>query len=167
MFFVAFLSWFAFPPLIPDAIKSDLHLSVAQVANSNIVALVATLTIRLFVGPFVDQYGPRKVMAAILIFSAIPSGLAGTVHNASSLYVLRFFIGIVGATSLRHPTRARLGLRPSLTRIVWEPQMLWLEDGVCVLSSRSLSPADAFMRLGNMGLFYHRLGLTILLKSSS
>ena len=99
MFFVAFLSWFAFPPLIPDAIKSDLHLSVAQVANSNIVALVATLTIRLFVGPFVDQYGPRKVMAAILIFGAIPSGLAGTMHNASSLYVLRFFIGIVGATS--------------------------------------------------------------------
>ena len=41
--------------------------------------------------------------------------------------------------------------------------MLWLEDGVCVLSSRSLSPADAFMRLGSMGLFYHRLGLTILL----
>ena len=98
MFFVAFLSWFAFPPLILDAIKSDLHLSVAQVADSNIVALVATLAVRLFVGPFVDQYGPRKVMAAILIFGAIPSGLAGTVHNASSLYVLHFFIGIVGTT---------------------------------------------------------------------
>lgn len=97
-FFVAFLSWFAFPPLIPDAIKSDLHLSAAQVANSNIVALVATLAVRLFVGPLVDQYGPRKVMAAILILGAIPSGLAGTAHNASSLYVLRFFIGLLGAT---------------------------------------------------------------------
>jgi len=60
-----------------------------------------------------------------------------------------------------HSSHARPGLRPSLTRIAWEPQMLWLEDGVCVRSLRCLSPADAFIRLGNMGLvLYHRLGLT-------
>ncbi|KAF8805920.1 putative high affinity nitrate transporter protein 2 [Phlegmacium glaucopus] len=97
-FFVAFLSWFAFPPLIPDAIKSDLKLSNAQVANSNIVALAATLVVRVIVGPLVDHYGPRKVMASLLILGAIPSGLAGTAHSANTLYVLRFFIGILGAT---------------------------------------------------------------------
>jgi MFS transporter, NNP family, nitrate/nitrite transporter len=32
-------------------------------------------------------------MAAILAIGAIPSGLAGTVHNASGLYTIRFFIG--------------------------------------------------------------------------
>jgi NNP family nitrate/nitrite transporter-like MFS transporter len=37
-------------------------------------------------------------MACLLILGAIPSGLAGTAHNAETLYVLRFFIGILGAT---------------------------------------------------------------------
>ncbi|KAF9480636.1 putative high affinity nitrate transporter [Pholiota conissans] len=97
-FFVAFLSWFAFPPLIPDAIKSDLHLTTAQVGNSNITALTATLFMRIIVGPLVDKYGPRKVMAYLLILGAIPSGLAGTANSAQSLYILRFFIGILGAT---------------------------------------------------------------------
>jgi MFS transporter, NNP family, nitrate/nitrite transporter len=97
-FFVAFLSWFAFPPLIPDAIKSDLHLTNAQVGNSNIIALTSALLARIVVGPMVDRYGPRKVMAWLLIFGAIPSGLAGLAHNAQSFYVLRFFIGILGAT---------------------------------------------------------------------
>ncbi|KAF8641372.1 hypothetical protein AX16_009993 [Volvariella volvacea WC 439] len=97
-FFVAFLSWFAFPPLMPEAIKADLKLTNAQVANSNVIALTATLVVRVFVGPLVDHFGPRKVMAALLIIGAIPSGLAGTAHNAETLYVLRFFIGILGAT---------------------------------------------------------------------
>jgi len=97
-FFVAFLSWFAFPPLIPEAIKEDLKLTNAQVANSNIVALCATLIVRLVTGPLVDSYGPRKVMAALLVIGAIPSGLAGTAHDATSLYILRFFIGILGGT---------------------------------------------------------------------
>ena len=97
-FFVAFLSWFAFPPLIPEAISSDLHLTTAQVGNSNIIALSSTLLARIAVGPMVDRYGPRKVMAWLLILGAIPSGLAGVAHNAQSFYVLRFFIGILGAT---------------------------------------------------------------------
>jgi MFS transporter, NNP family, nitrate/nitrite transporter len=96
-FFVAFLSWFAFPPLFPEAIKSDLKLTTAQVANSNVLALTATILVRIVVGPLVDRYGPRKVMAGILVLGAIPSGLAGTAHNATTLYVLRFFIGILGA----------------------------------------------------------------------
>ncbi|KAJ7659074.1 nitrate/nitrite porter, partial [Mycena polygramma] len=97
-FFVAFLSWFAFPPLIPDAIKGDMKLTQVEIANSNIVALVATLLVRVVCGPLVDRYGPRKVMAGLLVLGAIPSGLAGTAHNAQTLYVLRFFIGILGGT---------------------------------------------------------------------
>ncbi|KAF5357220.1 hypothetical protein D9756_006369 [Leucocoprinus leucothites] len=97
-FFVAFLSWFAFPPLIPDAIASDLSLTDDQIANSNIVALAATLIVRGLAGPLVDHWGPRKVMAAILLIGAIPSGLAGTANSAGALYALRFFIGILGAT---------------------------------------------------------------------
>lgn len=62
-------------------------------ANSNIIALLATLLVRFFVGPFVDRYGPRKVMASLLLVGAIPSGLAGTANSANALYAIRFFIG--------------------------------------------------------------------------
>jgi NNP family nitrate/nitrite transporter-like MFS transporter len=97
-FFVAFLSWFAFSPLIPDVIKTDLKLTSEQVGNSNIVSLCSTLIIRMISGPLVDRYGPRKVMAGLLIMGAIPSGLAGTISTANGLYIVRFFIGILGAT---------------------------------------------------------------------
>ncbi|KDE09326.1 hypothetical protein MVLG_00642 [Microbotryum lychnidis-dioicae p1A1 Lamole] len=97
-FFVAFLSWFAFPPLIPEAIKTDLKLTTAQIGNSNITALASTLGVRLIMGPFVDRFGPRKVMAALLLLGAIPSGLAGTITDYKGLYIIRFFIGILGAT---------------------------------------------------------------------
>ncbi|KAG6371835.1 nitrate transporter [Boletus reticuloceps] len=92
------LSWFAFAPLIPDAIKQDLKLTPAQIGNSNVVALCATLLVRVLAGPLIDQYGPRKVMAGLLFLGAIPSGLAGTVYTANGLYVIRFFIGILGGT---------------------------------------------------------------------
>ncbi|KAG2142480.1 major facilitator superfamily domain-containing protein [Suillus clintonianus] len=97
-FFVAFLSWFAFSPLIPDVIKTDLKLTSAEVGNSNIISLCSTLIVRVISGPLVDRYGPRKVMAGLLIIGAIPSGLAGTVSTVNGLYIVRFFIGILGGT---------------------------------------------------------------------
>ncbi|GAA5999897.1 hypothetical protein JCM10207_005961 [Rhodosporidiobolus poonsookiae] len=97
-FFVAFLSWFAFPPLIPEAIKADLKLTTEQIGNSNIIALLATLVCRFAFGPLVDRFGPRYTMAAILVLGAIPSGLAGTISSAGGLYAVRFFIGLLGAT---------------------------------------------------------------------
>ena len=78
------------------------------------VSLCATLVVRVIAGPLVDRsyrstyvrtfltsipgYGPRKVMAGLLVLGAIPSGLAGTAHTANGLYLVRFFIGILGAT---------------------------------------------------------------------
>ncbi|KDQ57179.1 hypothetical protein JAAARDRAFT_58646 [Jaapia argillacea MUCL 33604] len=97
-FFVAFFSWFAFAPLIPESIKSDLKLTPEQIGNSNVVSLVSTLLVRLVVGPLVDRYGPCKVMASLLVLGGIPSGLAGTVTTANGLYVIRFFISILGGT---------------------------------------------------------------------
>ena len=103
-------------------------------------------------------------MAAILILGAIPSGLAGTAHNASSLYVLRFFIGILGATFV--PCQA-------WTSSFFDKNCVGTANalvggwGMCPFLEKFFPPADAFMRLGNMGLVYHRLGLTIVLNSSS
>jgi len=97
-FLIAFLAWYAFPPLLSDAIKHDLKLSQNEIANSNIIALTATLLVRLVAGPACDAIGPRKTFAACLLIGAIPSVLAGTIHNAMGLYFIRFFVGILGGS---------------------------------------------------------------------
>ncbi|TKY89981.1 hypothetical protein EX895_001279 [Sporisorium graminicola] len=97
-FFVAFLSWFAFSPLMPEAVKADLKLSNSQVTHANMASLGGTAILRLIAGPACDRFGPRKVMAALLILGAIPSGLAALVTSAGGLYTVRFFISILGAT---------------------------------------------------------------------
>lgn len=51
-------------------------------------------------------------MAGLLIVGAIPSGLAGTVHSAQGLYVIRFFIGMFMKSGclLFHVNRTCLGI---------------------------------------------------------
>lgn len=97
-FLIAFWSWYAFPPLMSITIKKDLKLSQNEVANSNIIALTATLLVRLLAGPACDRFGPRYTFAGCLLLGAIPTALAGTVQNATGLMVLRFFIGILGGS---------------------------------------------------------------------
>ncbi|KAK4043670.1 major facilitator superfamily domain-containing protein [Parachaetomium inaequale] len=97
-FMIAFWAWYTFPPLLTHTIKYDLHLTPVEVANSNIVSLCATLLVRLVAGPLCDQFGPRKVFGGLLLVGSIPLGLAPLVHNATGLYVSRFFIGILGGS---------------------------------------------------------------------
>ena len=95
-FFVAFWSWYAFPPLLTETIKADLNLSQAEVANSNILALAAALIVRLVAGLACDRFGARWTFASILMLGATPTALAGTVTTHSGLIALRFFVGILG-----------------------------------------------------------------------
>jgi len=95
---VAFLSWYAFPPLTPKTLKTDLKLTTNDIANANVAALSATLLVRFVAGPLCDYFGPRKVFAGILFAGAIPTALAGTVSNATGLIIIRFFVGVLGAT---------------------------------------------------------------------
>ena len=95
-------------------IAKDLNLSQVDVANSNILALLATyvfthcrleldlyslrLLVRLVAGPSCDRFGPRYTFAGCLLAGAIPTALAGAVYNKSGLLALRFFIGILGGS---------------------------------------------------------------------
>ncbi|KAJ5351444.1 hypothetical protein N7452_000418 [Penicillium brevicompactum] len=97
-FMVAFLSWYAFPPLLTVTIKQDLHMTQQDVANSNIVALLATLVVRFIAGPLCDRYGPRLVFVGLLLCGAIPTSMAGLVTTPKGLIALRFFVGILGGT---------------------------------------------------------------------
>ncbi|UKZ69550.1 uncharacterized protein TrAtP1_010556 [Trichoderma atroviride] len=103
-FFVAFLSWFAFSPLVPEVVKADLNLTQDQVTNSNLASLGGTALVRLIAGPACDKFGPRKVLASLLILGAIPSGLAALVTNIEGLETVRFFISILGGSFV--PTQA-------------------------------------------------------------
>ncbi|MDI1490244.1 MAG: hypothetical protein OHK93_001444 [Ramalina farinacea] len=97
-FFIAFWSWYAFPPLLTVTIKNDLNLSHADIANSNILGLVATLLVRLGAGSACDRFGPRWTFATILLIGAIPTALAGTVTTPAGVIAVRFFVGILGGS---------------------------------------------------------------------
>jgi MFS transporter, NNP family, nitrate/nitrite transporter len=79
-------------------IKKDLHLSAAQVANSNIVSLVSTFFLRFLAGPLCDQFGSKNVYASLILLGCLPIGLAPLVKDVTGLYISRFFIGVLGAT---------------------------------------------------------------------
>ncbi|KAL2868794.1 MFS transporter [Aspergillus lucknowensis] len=97
-FMVAFLSWYAFPPLLSVTIKQDLSMSQNDVANSNIVALLGTFVMRFVAGPLCDRFGPRLVFVGLLLCGSIPTAMAGLVTSPQGLIALRFFVGILGAT---------------------------------------------------------------------
>ncbi|RMZ80886.1 hypothetical protein DV737_g2731, partial [Chaetothyriales sp. CBS 132003] len=97
-FFVAFWSWYAFPPLLHDTIQADLNLTKIDVANSNIIALCATLLVRLIAGPCCDRFGPRWTFVGTLVIGSIPTFLAGTCYTKSQLFACRFFVGILGGS---------------------------------------------------------------------
>lgn len=69
-----------------------------QVANSNIVSLVATLLLRFATGPLCDLFGARRVFVGLLLVGCLPVGLAPLVRSAGGLYTARFFLGVLGAT---------------------------------------------------------------------
>lgn len=97
-FFIAFWSWYAFPPLMTVTIRKELSMTTADVGNSNIAALTGTLLVRFLAGPACDKWGPRYTYIGILALGAIPTAMSGLVRNVSGLIALRFFVGILGGT---------------------------------------------------------------------
>lgn len=97
-FFIAFWSWYAFPPLLVMTIRQDLQLTQTDIANSNLLAVVMTFLVRLGAGSACDKFGPRWTFVVLLLAGAIPTALAGTVTTPNGLIVIRFFVGILGGT---------------------------------------------------------------------
>ena len=77
-------------PQLSVTIKQDLKMTQEDVANSNIVALLATLLVRLIAGPLCDRFGPRLVFVGLLLCGAIPTAMAGLVTTPKGLIALRF-----------------------------------------------------------------------------
>jgi NNP family nitrate/nitrite transporter-like MFS transporter len=96
-FFVCFFGWFGIAPLMPT-IREDLGLTKAQVGNTIIAAVSATIIARLIIGRLCDTWGPRKTYTALLVLGAIPVMGVGFAESYSSFLLFRLAIGVIGAS---------------------------------------------------------------------
>jgi NNP family nitrate/nitrite transporter-like MFS transporter len=96
-FFMCFFGWFGLAPLMPT-IREDLGLSKAQVGNTLIAAVSATIIARLIIGRLCDTWGPRKTYTALLVLCSIPVYLVGLSHSYETFLLFRLAIGIIGAS---------------------------------------------------------------------
>lgn len=96
-FFVAFFTWFAISPLLPE-IKASLNLSHREIWMSNIFSSAGTVICRVIVGPLNDRFGARWVMATTLVVSSIPVMATGLVNSSAELSILRLITGIAGSS---------------------------------------------------------------------
>ena len=96
-FFACFFGWFGLAPLMP-AIRADLGLTKAQVGNTVIAAVSATILARLLIGRLCDTWGPRKTYTALLLVCSIPVFLVGLAKSYETFLLFRFAIGVIGAS---------------------------------------------------------------------
>ncbi|MEO6455536.1 MAG: MFS transporter, partial [Ginsengibacter sp.] len=96
-FFVCFFGWFGIAPLMPT-IRADLGLTKAQVGNTIIAAVSATIIARLLIGRLCDTWGPRKTYTVLLLIGAIPVSCVGLAHDYTTFLFFRLAIGVIGAS---------------------------------------------------------------------
>jgi len=96
-FFVCFFGWFGIAPLMPT-IREDLGLTKAQVGNTIIAAVSATIIARLIIGKLCDTWGPRKAYTVLLLIGAIPVMGVGLAHDYTTFLLFRLAIGVIGAS---------------------------------------------------------------------
>src|SRR5215218_9270613 len=87
-FFVCFFGWFGIAPLMPT-IREDLGLAKAQVGNTIIAAVSATIIARLVIGRLCDTWGPRKTYTLLLSIGALPVMLVGLAQDYTTFLLFR------------------------------------------------------------------------------
>jgi NNP family nitrate/nitrite transporter-like MFS transporter len=97
MFFVCFFGWFGLAPLMPT-IRAELHLTKAQVGNTIIASVAATIIARLLIGKLCDTWGPRKTAVRLLLIGSLPVFFVGLAHDYTSFLLFRLAIGVIGAS---------------------------------------------------------------------
>ncbi len=96
-FFLAFFGWFGIAPMMA-IVRDDLSLSKAEVGNTVIASVAATIVARLVVGWLCDRIGPRITYSGLLIIGSIPVMSIGLATNYESFLLFRLAIGIIGAS---------------------------------------------------------------------
>ena len=81
-FMVAFWSSFA-PAALITSIKNDLKLTKAQIADANVAAVCGGVVARLFIGKFMDSWGPRYAFM-LCLWATAPAVFAMSKVTSSS-----------------------------------------------------------------------------------
>jgi len=82
------------PPLLNVTIKRDMNLTDGEIANSNIIAGVASLLVRLVAGPLCDRFGPVSFLRLLrssrsrLTRSILPLSVTFSLELSGSLLSL-------------------------------------------------------------------------------
>ncbi|MFB9841781.1 MFS transporter [Mucilaginibacter ginsenosidivorans] len=97
MFFVCFFGWFGLAPLMPT-IRAELHLTKAEVGNTIIASVAATIIARLIIGKLCDTWGPRKTAIRLLLVGSLPVFFVGLAHSYMTFLLFRLAIGVIGAS---------------------------------------------------------------------
>ena len=95
-FFLSFVVWFNMAPFA-ITIGEQLSLSKAQLGVLALCNVAMTVPARIVVGMALDRFGPRRVYAAILIFSTVPCLVFALASSFPMLAFSRLALGIVGA----------------------------------------------------------------------
>jgi len=115
-FFLAFLGWFAMPPLMP-VIRADIGLcdNVLQdtadfeqcecrgpcrqaIADANIASVSLDVLSRFMLSGVLDKKGPQMTDVMLLVWGALLIGVSVSITNGFGLVVIRAFLSTVGST---------------------------------------------------------------------
>src|SRR5687768_16973140 len=95
-FFAVFFAWFGIAPLMP-LVRDDLGLTQAQIGNTMVASVAATVLIRILIGPLCDRYGARIVYTILLLVGSLPVMAIGLADSYASFLLFRLAIGCIGA----------------------------------------------------------------------
>ncbi|MBI4203263.1 MAG: MFS transporter [Chloroflexi bacterium] len=96
-FFLAFFGWFGIAPLMA-IVREDLSLTQAQIGNTIIASVAATVVARLLIGWLCDRIGPRLTYSALLVLCSLPVTGIGFAHSYEAFLLFRLAMGVVGAS---------------------------------------------------------------------
>jgi NNP family nitrate/nitrite transporter-like MFS transporter len=96
-FFICFFGWFGLAPLMP-VIRSEFHLTKAQIGNLTIASVAITVIVRALMGFLCDRIGPRRAYTWLLILGSLPVMLVGLSHDYQTFLLFRLAIGAIGAS---------------------------------------------------------------------
>lgn len=95
-FFITFLMWFAFIPLLPTLIK-EFGLSSSDVKALLLLNVAFTIPARVLIGVLVDKYGPRLSYSILLALCGLLCLGFAAAQTFTELAILRFLLGFAGA----------------------------------------------------------------------
>lgn len=95
-FFCSFVVWFDYAPFA-GTIEDELGLTSAQTMTLGLCNVALTVPARIFVGMALDRWGPRRLYAAILVFSAVPNTAFALSSSFGLLVASRLALSVVGA----------------------------------------------------------------------